>query len=72
MRTQGNTAPAEATEFRDFVVAGACAVCEGPMTVRASPGAMRGWCGRCGWISKPVLLQGQGGIAVAYPPRAAA
>ncbi len=63
---------AEAPEYRDFVVAGGCAVCEGPMTVRATPGTMRGWCARCGWISRPVLLQGSGGVAVAYPPRAAA
>ena len=62
----------EGAEFRDFVVQGGCAVCEGPMTVRATPGTMRGWCARCGWISRPVLWQGNGQIAVGYPPRAAA
>jgi len=63
---------AEAPEFHDFVVAGGCAVCEGPMTVRATPGTMRGWCPRCGWISRPVLMHGNRGVALAYPPRAAA
>ncbi len=65
-------AQAPAPEFHEFVVAGGCAVCEGPMTVRITPGTMRGWCARCGWISKPLLLQGEKGLAVAYPPRAAA
>jgi hypothetical protein len=72
MNAKVDHVPAETPEFRDFVVAGGCAVCEGPMTVRVSPGAMRGWCARCGWISRPVLLQGNGRLAVAYPPRAAA
>ncbi|MEI7704720.1 MAG: hypothetical protein WCK73_08985 [Deltaproteobacteria bacterium] len=59
-------------DFRDFVVFGGCAVCDGPMTVRATPGTMRGWCARCGWISRPVLMHGNGRVAVSYPPRAAA
>jgi hypothetical protein len=62
----------EAREFTDFVVQGGCAVCEGPMTVRATPGTLRGWCARCGWISRPVILQGNGQVAVVNPPRAAA
>ena len=72
MRIQGNTAPAEATEFRDFVVAGACAVCEGPVTVRSTPGTMRGWCVRCSWISRPLVWHGNGQVTVAYPPQASA
>ena len=72
MRSKPN--PVEAPEFHDFVVHGGCAVCEGPMTVRSTPGTMRGWCAKCGWISKPVVMQGSGNgqVAVAYPPRAAA
>jgi hypothetical protein len=62
----------EATETRDFVVQGGCAVCEGPMTVRATPGTLRGWCATCGWISRPVIWHGNGQIAVVHPPRAAA
>ena len=42
------------------------------MTVRASPGAMRGWCGRCGWISRPLVWQDGGRVAVVYPPLASA
>jgi hypothetical protein len=72
MNAKVHDVPVEAPEFRDFVVAGGCAVCEGEMTVRITPGTMRGWCAKCGWISKPVLLQGERGMAVAYPPRAAA
>ena len=72
MRSKAN--PVAAPEFHDFVVHGGCAVCEGPMTVRATPGTMRGWCAHCGWISRPVVMQGSGNgqVAVAYPPRAAA
>ncbi len=72
MNPKVHDTPAETPDFREFVVAGGCAVCEGQMTVRITPGTMRGWCARCGWISKPVLLQANGGVTVAYPPRAAA
>jgi L-2-hydroxyglutarate oxidase LhgO len=58
--------------FRDFVVAGGCAVCEGPMTVRAAPGSVRGYCGRCGWISRPLVWQQGDRAVVAYPPLASA
>lgn len=70
MRAASDTIPAP--EHRDFVVQGGCAVCEGPMIVRASPGAMRGWCGRCGWISRPIVWQDNGRVAVLYPPLAEA
>jgi len=59
-------------EVRDFVVAGGCAVCEGPMSVRATPGTMRGYCARCGWISHPLVWRANGQVTVAYPPLAAA
>jgi hypothetical protein len=73
MRTPAETTPSpDAAEFRDFVVAGGCAVCEGPMTVRAAPGSVRGYCGRCGWISRPLVWQQDGRALVAYPPLAAA
>ena len=73
MRTDAGTAPAEATDFRDFVVAGGCVVCEGPVTVRATPGTMRGWCAQCGWISRPLVLHGNGHqVTVVYPPLASA
>jgi hypothetical protein len=60
------------SEVREFVVEGGCASCEGPMTVRATPGTMRGYCARCGWISRPVVWSGNGRVGIAYPPRAAA
>ena len=72
MRAPAETIPTDAADFREFVVAGGCAVCEGPMTVRATPGTMRGWCARCGWISRPLVWEGNGKVAVAYPPLASA
>jgi hypothetical protein len=66
-----DTTPAP-DEFREFTVHGGCAVCEGPMRVRATPGAFRGWCATCGWISRPVVWEADGKVAVAYPPLAAA
>lgn len=73
MRTPAETSSApETAEFRDFVVAGACAVCDGPVTVRATPGSLRGYCRPCGWISRPLVWQQDGRALVAYPPLAAA
>jgi hypothetical protein len=60
------------SEHREFVVEGGCAVCEGPMTVRASPGEMRGFCPRCAWISRPLVWQSEGRVTVLYPPLASA
>ena len=71
MHPDRETTPA-LDESREFTVSGGCAVCEGPMTVRATPGSMRGYCGRCGWISRPLVWQQDGRALVAYPPLAAA
>ena len=70
MRAEADTTPTP--EHRDFVVQGGCAVCEGPMTVRASPGSMRGVCNHCGWISRPMVWQDGSRVAVVYPPLASA
>ena len=72
MRAPAETLTTDAPDFREFVVAGGCAVCEGPMTVRATPGTMRGVCARCGWISHPLVWHGNGQVTVAYPPLASA
>lgn len=72
MRTHGETSPADSADFREFVVVGGCAVCEGPMTVRATTWSTRGCCTRCGWISHPLVWQGNGHFTVAYPPLASA
>jgi hypothetical protein len=71
MRPDRETIPA-APDFREFVIAGGCAVCEGPIAVRATPGVMRGFCARCSWISHPLIWQGNGQVAVAYPPQGSA
>jgi hypothetical protein len=42
------------------------------MTVRAAPGSVRGYCGRCGWISRPLVWQQGDRAVVAYPPLASA
>lgn len=72
MRAPAETITADAPDFREFVVAGGCAVCEGPMTIRATPGTTRGWCARCGWISRPLVWHGNGQVTVVYPPLASA
>jgi hypothetical protein len=66
-----DTTPAP-EEARDFTVSGGCAVCEGPIQVRATPGVMRGCCVQCGWISKPLVWEAGGRVTVAYPPLASA
>jgi hypothetical protein len=72
MRTPEESTASDAAEFREFVVAGGCAVCDGPMTVRATPSTTRGCCARCGWISRPLVWSGNGRVTVAYPPLASA
>ncbi len=72
MRTGRDTTPTPPADFQEFVVSGGCAVCEGAVTVRATPGTMRGVCGQCGWISRPIVWQQDGRVAVAYPPLASA
>jgi hypothetical protein len=72
MHTGSESTPATGGEFQEFVVSGGCAVCDGPVTVRATPGALRGVCGPCGWISHPLVWQRDGRVAVAYPPLASA
>lgn len=72
MRAPAETTTTDTPDFREFVVAGGCAVCEGPMTVRTTSGAMRGWCARCNWISRPLVWHGNGQVTVAYPPLASA
>ena len=72
MRTGSDTTTVPGGEVHEFVVSGACAVCDGPMAVRATPGTMRGFCRHCGWISRPIVWQQDGKVAVAYPPLASA
>jgi hypothetical protein len=71
MRSDRESTPAVA-DIHEFVVAGGCAVCEGPLSVRATPGTMRGYCARCSWISRPIVWQGNGQVSIAYPPLASA
>lgn len=71
VRSNRESSPAVA-DFHEFVVARGCPVCEGPLSVRATPGTMRGYCARCSWISRPLVWQGNGQVAIAYPPLASA
>jgi hypothetical protein len=59
-------------DVRDIRLPGACIVCGGAIDVRFSPGACRGWCATCAWISRPLVWQAEGGLAVAHPPLAQA
>jgi len=61
-----------ATETAEFTIEGGCVVCHGPMAVRVTPGSTRGYCARCGWISRPIVWQSETGIAVLNPPLARA
>ena len=71
MHPDRETTPA-LDESREFTVSGGCAVCEGPVSVRVTPGTMRGYCARCGWISRPFVWEANGRVTVAYPPQASA
>jgi hypothetical protein len=59
-------------ETRDFTLEGGCIVCEGPLAVRVSPGACRGCCAACGWISRPILWETGTGMSILHPPLALA
>jgi hypothetical protein len=72
MRPDRDSSLAATEEVRDFVVSGGCAVCEGPMAVRATAGTVRGYCARCAWISRPLVWEANGRVAVGYPPLASA
>ncbi len=72
MRSETEVTTTPTGEFHDFVVTGGCVVCQGPMTVRTTPGTMRGYCARCGWLSRPLVWQQDGKVAVVYPPLASA
>ncbi|HVP67650.1 MAG TPA: hypothetical protein VMT17_10355 [Anaeromyxobacteraceae bacterium] len=60
------------SDAAEFTVDGGCVVCGGPMAVRVTPGAARGYCPRCAWISRPLVWQAGGGLAIAHPPLALA
>ena len=62
----------QATERMEFTLSGGCIVCGGAMSVRMSPGAIRGYCGRCSWISKPLIWQSGKEVSVLHPPLAEA
>ncbi len=62
----------EGAEEMDFTLAEGCVVCGGEMAVRMRPGSTRGYCGACGWISKPLLWRSGGKVSVLHPPLAEA
>jgi len=52
----------------EFTLAGGCVVCGGVLAVRMLPGSIRGYCGRCSWISKPLIWQTGNAVSIAHPP----
>jgi len=59
-------------ETMEFTLSGGCVVCGGAMAVRMSPGAIRGYCARCSWISKPLIWHSGKDVSVLHPPLAEA
>jgi hypothetical protein len=72
MQARNTRQEAPGEEARDFRLDGGCVVCGGPIDVRVLPGSVRAYCAPCGWISRPLLWQSSGQVAIAHPPLAAA
>lgn len=52
----------------EFTLSGGCIVCGGVVSVRMSPGSIRGYCAHCNWISKPLIWQSGNEVSVVHPP----
>jgi len=46
---------AEAQPHSDFTVPTGCITCGGELAVRISPGRAFAYCGKCHWLSRPVV-----------------
>lgn len=58
-------------ETHDVRIPGGCVACGGDLLVRVGPSGARAYCGRCVRLSRPVLVPGPTGPAIAEMAAAA-